>query len=96
MGTIQLELARDDEDAITRLTGLGADPILAEPDHFEGGPEIVTAVVQVSAVALPVLAMLIRERIRARRYIKVKLKGLEITGAELKDVESFLRAVERE
>ncbi|TAY13847.1 hypothetical protein [Rhizobium leguminosarum] len=95
MGALQLILLRDDIGAIGKIRELGDDAIIAEPDHFEGGPEIISAVVQVTTVTLPILGLIIRERIKANRYVKVKVKGVEIVGASLDDVGKLLTDLEK-
>lgn len=94
MATIQLIISGDDLEGIKALSDLGDDAVVAKPDHFEGGAEILSAVVQVTSVTLPVIAMLIRERIKANRFIKVKMKGVEVTGASLEEVGKLLKELE--
>ena len=94
MAALQLIILRDDSQAIERLEGLGEYAVLAEPNHFEGGADIISAVVQVTAITLPIIGMIIRERIRSNRYIKVKVKGVEISGAGLEDIGKLLRDLE--
>lgn len=91
MAAVQLEFARDDDDAKAALGGLPkADVLLATPDHFEGGHEVLSAIVTITTVTIPVIGALIREHIRAKRYLKVKVKGVEVAGSSLDEVEAFL------
>ena len=93
MATIQLEFARGDDDALVAVKSLNDNSIVTTPDRFDGGVEIVTAIVELTTVSVPVVAMLIRENLRAKRHIKVKMKGVEISGADLKDAETFLKSL---
>ena len=91
MATIQLELARDDTETLQVLQTAESEPIVvATPDHFEGGAEIISAVVTLTATSLPFIASIIKEHIRSKRYIKVKVKGVEIVGAVLTRSKIFL------
>lgn len=93
MTTVQLEFARDDEAALTTVKSLNDGSLVATPDRFDGGVEIATAIIELTTVSVPVVAMLIRENLRTKRHIKVKMKGVEISGADLKDAERFLKSV---
>jgi hypothetical protein len=67
--------------------------VFARPDHFEGDVNVLTVIVTLTTATIPVVTKVILERIRSRRHIRVKLKGMEITGAELADVEKLLRSL---
>ncbi len=70
-----------------------SDPIRilrAKPDHFEGDINIVNILVQLTAATIPIVGMLIAQRIRAKRHIRVKLNGIEVRGENLDKIEAFL------
>lgn len=96
MGHIQIDLERADDSGHEQLRKLGESAVEAECDEFEGGADLVTWAVELTAVSVPILGLLIRERIRSRRFIRVKLKGVEVTGAELRDVDKLLRRLSDE
>jgi len=94
MSTIQIELARNDIGGIKQIKAIDKDITIAQPDHFEGGTEIISAVVSITSVTIPAIALLIQKHIELKRYIKVKIKGVEISGASLKDISSFLEKIQ--
>lgn len=93
MRKIQIDLARDDSGTIAELLGLGDLCSVAQPDHFEGSLEIVSAIVSVTTASVPILSKIIRAHIASKKHIKVKMKGVEISGASLKDVAKFLNEI---
>ncbi len=95
MTAITIEIAENDEEAATQLASL-QNAALAKPDYFEGGEAVIVAVIQVTTLTLPVLTLLIRERIRAKQHIKVKIKGIEVSGADLEDIGKFLAGLKKD
>lgn len=93
MRKIQVELCCDDVETIKQVRSLDDFCLIAEPDHFEGGIEIITAIVSVTTASIPVLTKIIRSHITSKKYIKVKMKGVEISGASLKDIAKFLNEI---
>lgn len=94
MATIQIELERSDE-ARAELEALDAS-VVAEPENFDGGTSIISAVVVLSPIVIPGIVAIVKARIGANRYVKVKMKGIEVTGASLKDIEKFLKSQQNE
>jgi|ERR1041385_5876707 hypothetical protein len=76
---------------------------LLTPKHFGGGPELVNILVSLTAATLPLIAKVIIEQIRARKHVRVVLKGgkyganLDIQGISDKEateiVECYLRNI---
>jgi len=94
MTTIRLEIARDDTATLTRLQDLQDEGmVIATPDHFEGGVEIVSILITLTTASIPIIASIVKELIRSKRHIKVKMKGIEIAGASLADIEKFLLSI---
>ena len=91
MPKIQLELQEDDPEIQALETSLGNQSFIrARPDHFEGDLNIVNLLVDVTTVTIPVLSLFITQHIKAKRYIKAKVKGIEVQGESLKNIEGFL------
>jgi hypothetical protein len=96
MAKIQIELARADTEAVAALQALDAATVFAEPDHFEGSVEIISAIVTVTTASIPVIVKLVTEHIRSKRHIKIKMKGIEVSGASLKDVAKLLKDIKED
>jgi hypothetical protein len=95
MTSLTLELSRDDIDGKAQLETLGSENVVfATPDHFEGDVHVITAIVTVTTATVGALATIIKARIAARQHIKVKIRGIEVSGADLKDVERFLDSLD--
>ena|SRR2546425_10602633 len=60
---------------------------------FDGQSEIITLVITLTPAVLVFLAKLITEQIRARRYIKVIYKGVQIQGIDEKNAIEVLRNI---
>jgi len=66
--------------------------VIAEPENFDGGASIISAVVVLTPVVIPAIVSIVKARLAADRHVKVKMKGIEVSGASLKDVEKFLKS----
>jgi hypothetical protein len=92
MGRIQLEVQADDPTIAALKAEIGDDEVIqAKPDHFEGDINVVNLLVQLTVSTIPIVGALIVQHIRAKRFIKVKLNGIEIRGENLKSIEAFLK-----
>jgi hypothetical protein len=91
---IQLELQADDPELDPLESRLGSENVIrARPDHFEGDINIVNLLVNLTTVTIPILSMLVSEHIKSKRYIKAKVKGIEVQGESLKNMEAFLNTI---
>lgn len=91
MASLQVELQADDPEIDAFVAAIGSDQVLrAKPDHFEGDINIVNILVQLTAATIPIVGMLIAQRIRAKSHIRVKFNGIEVRGENLDKIEAFL------
>lgn len=94
MPKIQLELQEDDPEIQALESSLGKNSFIrARPDHFEGDINIVNLLVDLTTVTIPVLSLFITQHIKAKRYIKAKVKGIQVQGESLKNIETFLQKI---
>ena len=97
MPKIQLELKDDDPEMPALELSLGKQSFIrARPDHFEGDVNIVNLLVDITTVTIPVLSLFITQHIKAKRYIKAKVKGIDVQGEFLQNIEAFLEKVARQ
>lgn len=98
MQYVQVELDRNDEDAIRQLKAASDDEVLAvKPDYFEGGGEVVTLLIGLTGLAIRAIANVAKEHIQSKKHIKIKIKGgVEISGASLADAEKILKLIQNE
>jgi hypothetical protein len=81
MAKIQLELKSGDPEVESLIARIDSDSItIARPDHFEGGIGIVNVLVNITALTIAMLTHLITQHSKSKRYIKVKVGGVEIHG----------------
>ena len=78
---ILLELPRQDLHEVNRLFQNAGEPLLlVESDQFDANIDIVGLLMGLTATSAPLVTKVLCELIRARKYIKVKHRGLEVTG----------------
>ena len=91
MTNILVELDRKDSDFYQPLIEeLDKKVTVVEASRFDG-VLVLQILASINAVTLPLLAKLISESIRAKRYVVVKKKGVEITGLSANDAIKVLR-----
>jgi hypothetical protein len=94
MPKIQLELREGDPEIQALEASLDKQSFIrARPDHFEGDINIVNLLIDVTTATIPVLSLFITQHIKAKRYIKAKVKGIEVQGESLKNIEAFLKKI---
>jgi hypothetical protein len=79
---IVLELPEDSVAVSTLQSKLPGTVELVDVKHFGGEMGFVSAVVTLSAAIIPSVAKIIIEHIRAKQHIRVKVRGIEITGID--------------
>jgi hypothetical protein len=96
MARVQLVLAADDPDLKTITEALGKESIIrAKPDHFERDINIINLLINLTTTGIPIVALLIAQHIKAKRFIKLKYKGIEIQGESLEKIEALLTTIFR-
>lgn len=79
--TISVQVQKDDAkflDAVRNASELESFEL--ETSSFDGQSEIVTVVLTLAPMAIGLIGKLVTEQIRARRYIKIVYKGVQIQG----------------
>lgn len=88
---ILLELSPTDKAHIeAEIKESTLDAQVLEKKNFNGQTEILEVLIVLSTSALPIIAKLIIERIRSRKHIEVKYKGLTIKGLSEKNTIDIL------
>ena len=88
---ILLELRADQTPALSNLHQQFPDNVRPLPvKRFDGGADVVHALIHLSYLMVPVIAKVIIEQIRARRHVSIKANGLEVTGITEKNAETLL------
>jgi hypothetical protein len=78
---IIINLEQSDKNTIEKLLkDNGIESEIIDKKNFNGQSEIIELICTLSTVSLPIIAKIIVERIRSRKYIEVKHKGLIIKG----------------
>lgn len=91
MTNILIELDRKDSDIYRPLIDeLGNNVTAVEASRFDG-VLVLQLLASLNAVSLPLLGKLISESIRAKRYVVVRKKGIEIKGLSANDTIEVLR-----
>jgi hypothetical protein len=70
------------------------DAVPLTTKHFAGGPDLVQTMVTLTLATLPAIAKVIVERIRAKKHVRVIVKGRELDVRGVSEKEAS-RMVER-
>jgi len=78
---LMIEIKKTDLDILNDLKATSPDSVkFVKVRHFGGGTELTAAIVTLSTATITIIGKIIIEMIRAKKYIKVKVKGIEISG----------------
>jgi hypothetical protein len=77
--TLLIEIPSADQQVVADLQG-DDDVDVFTTRRFEGAPDLIQVIVPAVVALLPLAVKVIIEQIRARRYVRVKVRGIEITG----------------
>lgn len=79
--TISVQVQKDDVEFLSVVRGTSElESFELETSSFDGQSEIVTVVLTLAPMVIGLIGKLVTEQIRARRYIKVVYKGVQIQG----------------
>lgn len=79
--TISVQVQKDDAEFLRAVRSASElESFELETSSFDGQSEIVTVVLALAPLAIGLIGKLVTEQIRARRYIKVIYKGVQIQG----------------
>lgn len=96
MNNILIELDKRDADFYTPFAQeLRNYSTEIEASRFDG-VLVLQILAALNTVTLPLIAKLVSESIRAKRYVVVKKKGIEIKGLNASDVISVLRELKED
>ncbi|UTH74201.1 hypothetical protein [Chromobacterium sp. IIBBL 290-4] len=79
--SISIQVQKNDEDFLQAMraeTEIGF--VELETSSFDGQSEITTVVVTLTPLVIGLIGRIVSQQLKARRYIKVVYKGLQIQG----------------
>ena len=91
---ISIQVQKQDSAIIEALTANQDLPVTKlETSSFDGQSEILTLVITITPMLLTFIGKILTEQIRARKYIKVVYKGVQIQGITESSVADILSKV---
>ncbi|CAA6809853.1 MAG: Unknown protein [uncultured Sulfurovum sp.] len=86
-----LEVKGNDRIAIEAFENAeGINPAIMSSRGISGAAEIAQIAIPLTTIGATLLYNLVKEHIRAKRYVKVKYKDFEISGVEEEKIMDFL------
>jgi len=92
MTPIYLEASRDFREDLERLRTLTSVEYVTA-DSIDGTSDLIQVLLVVNSLALPILAKIVIESIRARKHVSLKKGGIEITGISEASVHEILQRI---
>jgi hypothetical protein len=94
---IPIQIQKDDANTLDKFESKkDVDSVKLETSSFDGQSEIITLIVTLTPIALTFLGKVITEQIKAKKYVKVIYKGVQIQGVNEKNVAKILKEITSE
>ena len=78
--TVSVQVLADDSAFHEICQAAPESVTVVSPKHFHGGADLTQAIVALSSLTLPLLAKVLTEAIKARKFVSIKMNGVEIKG----------------
>ena len=92
MTTIHFQASHDFKEEIERLTTLTSVEVV-KADSLDGTSDLIQILLVLNSLAIPVLAKIVIESIRAKKHVSIKKDGIEITGISEASVHKILEKI---
>ena len=94
MVDVVIEVDREDSDAISQISEfIGDDSDFYEVSGFGGTEGVVAFIVTISSVTIGSISKILIESVRAKRHVKIKYKGVEISGVSEANLTGILEKI---
>lgn len=91
---ISIQVDTESEKVVSKLAELNVEVLgVFSGKGFDGFSDAITIVVSLGSISLPLIASIVKELIRSRRYVKVIHEGVEITGLSEKSTFKVLKEI---
>ena len=92
--TITLEITKRDTRAFSELTTTYPDDVqVVETDRLDGAIELFEMVIKLTPEVLTAITTIIVTLIRSRRHLRIKYKGIELTGISEANIVEILQTL---
>lgn len=89
---LSIQVQKDDLDFFDKLKSENSLPYTKlETSSFDGQSEVVTILLTLTPVVLTFLGKIITEQLRAKKYVKIIHKGVQIQGVDEKNAAKILK-----
>lgn len=90
--TLSMQVQKDDLDFFDQLNSEDSlQYTKLETSSFDGQSEVVTILLTLTPVVLTFLGKIITEQLRAKKYVKIIHKGVQIQGVDEKNAAKILK-----
>jgi len=94
---ISIQVQKNDSNILDKFDSVkDVNTIKLESSSFDGQAEIITLIVTLTPIALTFLGKILSEQIKAKRYVKVVYKGVQIQGVNEKNVAKIIKEITSE
>ena len=94
---ISIQVQKNDSNILDRFDSVkDVNTLKLESSSFDGQAEIITLIVTLTPIALTFLGKILSEQIKAKRYVKVVYKGVQIQGVNEKNVAKIIKEITSE
>lgn len=94
---ISIQVQKNDSNILDRFDSeKDVNTLKIESSSFDGQSEIITLIVTLTPIALTFLGKILSEQIKAKRYVKVVYKGVQIQGVDEKNVAKIIKEITSE
>ncbi len=91
---LSIQVQKDDRDFFDTLNSENSLPYTKlETSSFDGQSEVVTVLLTLTPVVLTFIGKIISEQLRAKKYVKIIHKGVQIQGVDEKNVAKILKGL---
>lgn len=94
---ISIQVQKSDSNILDKFDSVkDVNTLKLESSSFDGQAEIITLIVTLTPIALTFLGKILSEQIKAKRYVKVVYKGVQIQGVNEKNVAKIIKEITSE
>ena len=91
---ILIEIPKSEQNTLQEIIlKFQKDIIISEIKQFDGSSEFIHALIPLTTFTIPFIVRIFIERIRQKRYIILKYKGVEISGLSEKNILKVLNVL---
>lgn len=93
---VVIEVSKAEQNAFDELKVVAPNSIeVVEVRRFGGDVDLIQAIVTITVTTIPVIGNIISKLIEGKKSVKIKVKGIEITGLTKENVRELLEEIRK-